>query len=68
MQVDIPQEATLMKIYITEYDRDNVRYEGPLIVAGSWAEAEAMAGNRGVILVGERQFVTDGDGVVIEAR
>jgi hypothetical protein len=52
-------------LYITEYFRDGLRYEGPRITAGSWPEAETMAGGLGVILVGELQSVTDGDGAVI---
>jgi hypothetical protein len=52
-------------LYITEYCRDDFRYKGPQIAAGSWAEAEIMAGRLGVILIGELQFVTDGDGAVL---
>jgi hypothetical protein len=52
-------------LYITEYYRDGFRYEGPRITAGSWAEAETMAGELGVILVGELRFVTNGDGALL---
>jgi hypothetical protein len=64
----LPPLIPSMILYITEYYRDGFRHEGPRIAAGSWAEALALAVGSGLILVGELQFVTDGDGTVIDAR
>jgi hypothetical protein len=64
----LPPFIPSMILYITECLHDGFRHEGPRIAAGSWAEALAVAEGLGVILVGELQFVTDGDGAVIDAR
>jgi hypothetical protein len=42
-----------MKIFLTEFEMNNMRFPGPNIVAASWEVAEQAAADNNLILVGE---------------
>ena len=42
-----------MKIFLTEFEMNNMRFPGPNIVAASWEVAEQAAIDNNLILVGE---------------
>jgi hypothetical protein len=42
-----------MKIFLTEFEMNNMRFPGPNIVAASWEVAEQAAVDNNLILVGE---------------
>ena len=52
-----------MKIFITEFEWDGVKYDGPKIYAKDFASAQAQAEYLGVTLLGTLEAVVDEESV-----
>lgn len=52
-----------MKIFITEFEWDGVKYDGPKIYAHDFASAQAQAEYLGVTLLGTLEAVVDEESV-----